>query len=260
MDRGFTIIEVLLFISVSGLIVLMALTGFTSSIDANRRIDTNRSFEAAIEAEFASVRAGSVVRMVAPDGKVVRCTPGGARAYPGASDECIVIGKLLKIQQGTASTVTVYNVVANVEPVGGCTESSIRGVIDCYEARVVDMSEPTDSFSPEWGAQINGIDFQSKSGTAYRPYAPAQTAHIAILRDPVSELVYMAPLNIVTGNNGFADLTDTGVNSFANAKGQICLKHEGLLAPKSYLRFTGGEGLGSIDFATDPLFTGVTPC
>lgn len=259
MDRGFTIVETLLFVSISGLLVMTVLAGFSSSLEAKRRIDTNRSFEASIEAEYTRVRTGTVVRQVDVSGKVPKCMPSGTDSFPGASDDCVVVGKLLKLKLGSNSSVSSYNVIANVTPTSTCTLKGIRAVIDCYEARVMDMSTPANTFAPEWQADISHVSFQSKtSSSMYRSYNSAQVAYIAVLRDPSSELVYLAPLNRYTDqSSGKYDLTDdTLLSNFENAKGQVCLKHEGLLAPKSYLRFNGGEGIGSIDMLPTPLFSG----
>lgn len=259
MDRGFTIIETLLFVSISGLLVMMVLAGFSSSLEAKRRIDTNRSFEASIEAEYTRVRTGTVVRQVDASGKVPRCTPSGTDSFPGASDDCVVIGKLLKLKQGANSSVSSYNVVANVTPTSTCTLKGIRAVIKCYDARVMNMSTPTATFAPEWQADIVHVSFQSKiNDNDYRSYDSSQVAYIAVLRDPTSELVYIAPLNRYNDlSTGRYDLTDDdSLSNFENAKGQVCLKHEGLLAPKSYLRFNGGEGIGSIDMLPTPLYSG----
>lgn len=263
MDRGFTIIETLLFVSVSGLIMMMVLAGFSSSLEANRRIDTNRSFEAAIEAEYTSVRSGTVVREIGSDGKVASCSSNPTSSYPGASNDCILIGKLLKIRQGTNSQISSYNVVANINPTDPCTHSGARAIIECHQARVLDISKPAGVIAPEWAAQVSGIDFQSKTGGADRSYSASQLAYIAILRDPSSELVYVVPLNLETLVTGAQPLNygnDTAMANYTNAKGQICLKHDGLLLPKSYLRFNGGEGVGSIDVSPEPLFAGSTSC
>jgi type II secretory pathway pseudopilin PulG len=256
MNRGFTIVEVLLFISISGLIVLMVMTSFNSSITANRRIDTNRSFEAAIEAEYTSVRSGTVMRGLDGFGKVPNCT-GPGTSFPGNSNNCVVVGKLLKIRQSTNTFVSSYNVVANINPTTPCSDTGVRAVITCHSARVLDMRYPANTFGTQWSSQISRVDFVSKTGTSLRSYLPTQTAYIAILRDPSSELVYIAPLaqfaNLTTGTY---PLTSTGVENYENTKGQICLSHQGIFSPKSYLRFNGGSGIGSIEVLTEPLLTG----
>lgn len=253
-QAGYTIVEVLLFLALTGLLIMGVLTGFSSAISNNRKTDTTRSFESAVEAEYSRVRSGEANR------------PGGTgmsvciaqSAYAGASNECLVIGKLLRFVNG--SRIAVYNVVSDIKPDETCAATySGGGELRCFHPRVLDMVSVSNVITPQWQATAVRPVFQQKSN----PLNYLSDVNLlAFLRHPTSGLVYIVPMNVAddtiptTAGEPYI-IPDAKFDSeYINTKGQICLKHDDYPTPKTYIHFSGGEGISSIDMADGPLFTG----
>lgn len=247
-QAGFTIIEVTLFLAITGLLVLGVGLGFSSTISNNQKVDATRSFESVIEAVYSAVRSGETTRPVDADGKT---TCKVQSTYPGASNECLVIGKLLYLKN--SSTIDVYNVISNVAPDATCTDTGLEA-LKCYHPTVLDVAVTTKTLAPTWQAVVGSMTFQNATTSTYQ-----QVNAVAFLRHPRSELVYMAPFNDTSFPvSGSYELTGID-NDYANAKGQVCLVHDGVPPRRSYIRFNGGEGVGAIDTADDPV-TGASAC
>lgn len=245
-QAGYTIVEVTLFLALTGLLIMAALTGFNSSINNNRKTDATRSFESAIEAAYSGARTGTAVRPTDTTGKALCVTE---QSFPGASNECLVIGKLLVFVN--ASTVNVYSVISNTTPDTGCSVTGVQA-LGCYHPRVLAMEKTVDQIVPQWQAQIGQVVFQHRTNsTIYL----SNVNLIGFLRHPASELVYMVPIrNLTVPTSGEFEITTAALdNNYANTKGQICLKHDDFPVPKSYVRFNGGEGVGAIDMSDSPL-------
>jgi type II secretory pathway pseudopilin PulG len=248
-QAGYTIVEVTLFLALTGLLVVAVLTGFGGAINNNRKTDTTRSFESAIETLYAGVRSGEANRPIDATGKAV-CI--NEEAYPGASNECLVIGKLVRFVN--SRTVDVYNVVSNVDPDSGCTVTGAQ-ILNCYHPRVLEMSQIAERITPEWQAQVGQVTFRNSVNGVYA----TNINFIGFLRHPASELVYIVPFSDTTvPASGEYEITGI-TNGYANSKGQICLEHDDYPVPRSYVRFNGGEGVGSIDMSDNPV-TGAPAC
>lgn len=230
------------------------LTGFSGAISNNRKTDTTRSFESAIEAEYSRVRSGEANRPAATGMSV--CI--SQSAFAGASNECLVIGKLLRFVNG--SRITVHNVVADIKPDDACA-ATYSGVeeLRCYHPRVLDMVAVSNVIEPQWQATAVRPVFQQKSSLLT---FKDDVNLLAFLRHPTSELVYILPISVADGtiptdaDEPYIIPEPSFDNEYSNTKGQICLKHDDYPTPKTYIHFSGGEGISSIDMADGPLFTG----
>ena len=148
-QAGYTIVEVILFLALTGLLIMVTLNGFNRAINNNRKTDTTRSFESSIESIYSGVRTGEATRPV--DGSTGKAICIAQEAFPGASNECLVIGKLLRFQSPTQ--VDVYNIVANVNPDPACAATGVQ-VMQCYAPRVLDVDRIVDHINPQWQANI----------------------------------------------------------------------------------------------------------
>lgn len=242
-QKGFTIIEATLFITLSSLLAVLVLAGMNGALQNNRVTDTTRSLESFMELQLADVRAGTVLQTTNAGGML---TCGGAQAYPGKSNECIVLGKVLKLSGGTTSRVSAYNVVANVEPSDTCAAAA-TGVdgMKQYCPTVLAMQSPVESYQPEWGARLSKIAFRNfDETTSTTPNA------IAFLRDPMSELVYTVVFNTAL-TTGELDLRPLILPAYTNTEGAVCLTHDGFPAMTTFIHFTGGEGSAAIETNSD---------
>lgn len=257
-ETGYTIIEIILFVAISGLLILGVLAGFRGSLQSNRYTDTTRSFESHIESQYSGVKSGSIIQDINANGKVQCDTP--QESYPGSSDVCVIIGKLLRFTTGVNSSVTTHNIVANIEQSDAChTPATVSGVelLKRYCPRVLDMDQVANEASPQWAAQISKVGFLNTSGNSYQP-----VNYIAFMRDPASELVYVVPFHEPAASLPTPYQLRNEIDpAYANTRGTICLSHDTAPPLTSYVLFNGGEGIGSIESASDnSVLTGGLQC
>lgn len=240
---GYTIIEVTLFLALSGLIALAVLLGYNGTINNNRIADTTKSLEAEIIEAYSSVQAGQTSHRLNSAG-YAQCS--AASAFPGASNACIAIGRLLVFE---GQNVVAYSLVANANPTVPCTQAGVARIVQCYSPRVLAASDPADAYQLEWQARASSPLFMNgpTSGSFNM---------LAFVRDPDSEFIYTLPVNGDSRNLGprtNADfmLPDTSL-TYANQPGQICVNHDIGNSRTTYIRFNGGDGIGSVDSGDIP--------
>ena len=252
-QRGFTILEVTLFLAISGMLLLVAVTGVNGSIRTNRMADTTKSLESYIETQISEVRSGVMKQQVDASNKLscpTQSKPIATPQFPGSSDVCIVMGRLLVFTTGAGSSVKVYNITGELTPNTTCQATAANNIerLRQYCPKVVETSTVSDRYVPEWSSTILATSGFLKNGFKQ------QLDRVAILRDPTSESVY------VISYDDIANMPLTGVYSLpasyvvpenVNQKGVICLDGGGFPALKSYVLFGGGEGVGSIKSAAD---------
>ncbi len=246
--RGFTIIETTLFVVVSALIFVAVLAGMGRSVQNNRITDTTRALEGFIEAQMSDVRAGTVSAQTNAGGKL---TCAAAARYPGGSDLCMVIGKVMTFDTATG-TLKTYNVVANTTPDQvGCTAPSATGAeaLVRYCPQVLDVTQPIESYTVEWGATLASLRYWD--GTTAQSFG-----RIAILRDPESEIVYVVDIGGAFPATGSYALDSAKlVNTASNQEANICINHATFPVVKTSVHFTGGEGTGALETSGDNVGT-----
>lgn len=106
-QAGYTIVEVTLFLAISGLLFLIAVLGTGATIRSVRFTDSGRTLAAFVQKQYDDIISG-----VNPRGNDVTCTTGvvsPGTQTPGTSN-CLLIGKLLVIPEGQ-SRLSVYDVL-----------------------------------------------------------------------------------------------------------------------------------------------------
>lgn len=206
--------------------------------------DTIRSFQSFIESQISDVSSG-VVRQNLLSNDKLEC-PAGSEQYPGASDKCIVMGKLIVFGSGGNSELKVYNVVGNIKPTPLTCPSLSTGTgvdkVRQYCPRVLEMAEPAELYAPEWAAETEAVSFRPLSVAVG---APKNT--MSILRDPSSDFVYTSAFNTTATVGELKIHAATEIDpDYTNSQGVVCLNMGGFPALKGYVLFTGGSGIGSI--------------
>lgn len=188
-QHGFTIIEISLFVAISGLLALGLLTGWSLAINSQRYKDSVDSFYAYIQQQYSlvySVENGRSSNFTCNSDSVV--TPGDADNPRGQSD-CMLLGRYLRITDG--SKFESFAIVGN-------ENSSSDGTIASYKPRAVDaeIGLTESEFVIPWGARVSSKQSQ----------APLNIG-IAIIRSPSNGVVYTY-VNTDTNNNvSLAEMT-----------------------------------------------------
>ena len=149
--RGFTVIEVMLFLGITGLLFLIALVGTGTTIRTVRFTDSGRSVTAYIQSQYDDIINGVNTRL----GNET-CTAGivstGSNQTPGTSN-CLLIGKLIVFQTGSP-TINLYNVVGT-EPANVDYTQTDTQLIAAFHPQAVTNTGVT-SYTVQWQAFVSG--------------------------------------------------------------------------------------------------------
>ena len=171
---GFTVIEVTLFIAVSGLLFLIAVIGTGATMRTIRFTDSGRSLVAFIQKQYDDLLNGVNTR---PDG--LTCSGGvvASGSQPVGTSNCLLMGRLVLFRPGDYR-LSVYNIVGS-EPANPDYNRTDEQLIADFNPMVATAVGSSD-YSIPWQARISGIDRQSDSQA---------TNALAIIRSPRSSRI-----------------------------------------------------------------------
>lgn len=187
-SSGFTIIETVLFLAVSGALMAGIIFATSASIGAQRYRDATESFKALLQeqyADVANVRNSRESTLSCNDQATV--TTGAV--LPGQSD-CVMVGKYMIINNTDIST---YRVVASKIPGVADDGNDITVLRTAYRLNLDTSS--IDQQKLEWGARIAW----AKAGDPDDVRTPATPRSIALLfvRSPASGQTYTFSTNTI---------------------------------------------------------------
>lgn len=202
--RGFTIIESLLFLAISGVLIVAMLGGVGVTIQIQRYRDAVETFKALLQdqySELASVK--NETRTAAWScNALAETVEGGSGAKDRGQSQCVILGRYLAI---TGPDITMYNVV------GYATGSTTTGTdIDKLRANyVLNVSTMTkDQTTLEWGTEIAW----PKSGTGSQTPQTPRSVSFLFIRSPDSGQIYT-----FTSNSAFETPTPSSLRDMAVA-------------------------------------------
>lgn len=173
---GFTIIETMLFLAITGLLVAGVLVGAGTSIGTQRYNDSVRSFQNELKKAYNDVVNVSNDRSTdiscVEDSSTIKLVTN-SKSNLGQSD-CVIMGKY--ITNGDNNTVSIENVL------GYDNEAAVKGidVSDFNNYLFAVDSSSNESYSLEWGASVSSWISSNSSSNNFS---------ILILRSPTSGLV-----------------------------------------------------------------------
>lgn len=178
-QRGFTIIEVSLFVAVAGLLLAGVMTGITAAVNQQRFHDTVNSVQNIIQQQFNDVQFVSNTSSTGNkcDGAV------------GGSTDCSIIGKLVDLGksggEGDGSVINSYDIIidSDLPPPDQLTSQSIIDILYANNIRIIDNSNKR--VSPvDWG----GIIKKNNSGDYNR--------YLAIVQNPITNDIRVYGISI----------------------------------------------------------------
>ena len=194
-QKGFTIIELSLFLAISGLLAITLLTGWTTMINTQRYKDSIKTVQTFLQQQYTLVynvqngRNGSTGCAVGPDGKPKfsdETEPAAAKA-PGQSG-CIVMGRYIHIRNG--SEITVY-------PVVGIDSTSLSDPTDSDKDVMLDR-QPVEIKNDLFLTQ-NDLDIPWQAQVVQAGSDNPMNLAIAIIRNPESGTVHTYVQRISSG-------------------------------------------------------------
>ena len=153
-NSGFTIIETMLFLGVSGALAAGILVGVGGSINQQRYKDSVNSLRSFIQEQYSSVentsnqRAGSEACLA---GAVIKPSGGAVVGQPRGTSECVILGRHLDFSND-GLTVTASSVVGLYRGTGVNRNSDTLNLTGDYILQKSPfLSEP---YSISWGARV----------------------------------------------------------------------------------------------------------
>ena len=175
-NHGFTIIEVMLFLAVTGALTIAILAGAGVQINQQRYRDSVSSLKSFLQAQYSEVT--NVINdrdnnwRCNPDGTVEQVANGG---QPRGTTDCVILGRLVTVD-GTGTQLVASNVVGREISSPNEAASDIEE-LENYDLSVTTLNQETDEVS--WGARI--VNPQN--------LANPQSMAMLIVRSPLSGAV-----------------------------------------------------------------------
>lgn len=221
-SSGFTIIETMLFLAVTGLLILGVLIGTGTALNNQRYKDAVESFKVLLQKQYSDLTSVRNDRS-----NTWRCDTG-ATATPDGTEirgqsNCVIVGKYMRIDRGE---VTVYTVLARQK---STTEraNDIETLKLNYSYNIA--SEQIEPGALEWGTQIAW----PKSGTGAKSPQTPRTIGILFVRSPDSGSIYTFSTDAIPAKTAIANATFTSMMVAGNAiPGQgsrtLCVLSDGM--------------------------------
>lgn len=192
--KGFTIIEVMLFLAVSGALAAGVLGGSSVAINNQRYVDAANSFKAVVQEEFINTTRVVNLRETSD---TCPADPTSEVRPPGASD-CVIVGRLVSI--ATSGEMTRSNIIG-IEPTAAATPIPANDIeaIKAYGLTIDALGQETTAMS--WGTSVR------------RDRNENQPAAIVILRAPSGNVVSFASTSTITSDSELKQYIESASNS-----------------------------------------------
>lgn len=208
---GFTIIETMLFLAITGLLIMGVLIGTGNSINTQRYRDSITSLQAFFQRQYSEVsnvnndNAGNV-----------QCY--GNNAVPRGQSDCVILGRLITTNANSNGLIS-EDVIGQI-PSGLPTPSDDVSALAQYN--VTPLSSSSSTYSVEWG------------GVLVKPGSNNQNAafSILILRSPLSGIIRTFIDNTTVVNNLTSFIKQASPSPLSQPE-KVCINSSGL--------FAGGE-------------------
>lgn len=173
-QNGFTIIEVMLFLGVTGLLAIGILVGSGIAIGQQRYRDSVNSLKSFLQEQYNQTTNVTNARSSAWTCHASTAVTEGATGEPRGTSDCVLLGRYVTVNE-TGTQMTASNVVGYRTTDAPPAASDIEEVQDNYQLGVSPIDQ--EEVEVSWGAQI------VKPNTAGANPMPMS---ILIVRSPLS--------------------------------------------------------------------------
>jgi type II secretory pathway pseudopilin PulG len=173
-SQGFTIVETMLVLAVTGVLIVTLLVGVGGSINAQRYMDSVVSLKSMLQDQYAMVNNVTNDRQTN-----VACGTSTQTVSPGQSD-CVLLGRYLSITGGNVTTATIvgYSIGSAI----GATD--VATVKANYQFGISTSSIETKTL--EWGSRIAW----PVSGSGNQPPNTTRNLTMIVIRSPQTGTSY----------------------------------------------------------------------
>lgn len=251
--EGFTIIELTIFLAISGLLLMLMFVG-TGSIAARQRFtDTTDGLQTFFQAQYDEVVNGVNVRIDS-----TACTADSATITRAGKSSCLLLGKVLTIRPvdmtSTSKTVIEASYIVSTRQsttYGATLQEKLQNAVP----NVVADGQKVYEF--KWGAVSSEASRTQADGTR------TAVNSVAFVRlpdsDEIVQLYYNNTRDYFSASGLTQGLTELGITNLDNYSPAgtddnpslvVCMKNDtdfsGLVRPRSAISFGQGKGAGTI--------------
>jgi prepilin-type N-terminal cleavage/methylation domain-containing protein len=233
--RGFTIIETMLVLAVTGVLIATLLVGVGASINAQRYKDSVVSLQSLLQSQYSLANDVSNARTANwTCNSNATPVPSAGGTAPGQSD-CVLIGRYLSIVGGDVSSAAIVG----YENSTASAPNDVAEINNNYTLGI--SSDSIDATTLEWGSAIAW----PTSGTGAKSPTMPRAIAILILRSPSSGTSYTFTSDTVYDIKTMtsANLKAMMVISTNTVPGQmertICVDPNGVTVPEKTAVYIG---------------------
>lgn len=225
---GFTIIETMLFLGITGLLIVGVLAGTGASINVQRYRDGVTSLQAILQQQYSdalSVSNGRNNNWVCDSDGNITAGVAGSGTIRGQSD-CVILGKFVTTTPGSRS-LSIRDVVGNVPVSNEILAGNDLGVLAQYNIKVSPIS--SDIYDIDWGAYL-----VKPGGDTVMSFS------VLILQSPLSGIIrtFINPDAVVPD----ADIATLVDQQYLTQSAKMCVNSNGSYAgPKMAVLVTAGS-------------------
>ncbi len=248
---GYTVIEVSLFLAISGLLFMIAIIGTGNVMRSIRFSDTGRSTHAFVQQQYDEILNG-----VNPRDSQQICNSSGVQAItdpvatgnqPGASG-CLLLGKLLRLEQGSEHIDSYYVVATRIPNLSIAPDSTLSDEELIRSVNPYIVKETRSEYTIPWGATLNGS--RRSDGVVSNTYI--------LLRSPRSSRLVSYNMNIQSANFASTTFLSSVLTSAAAEKAtNYCIETVEVPVNRVALTVGDGQGQNAIKVAFDVANEGV---
>ena len=244
--RGFTIIETMLVLAITGVLIAGLLVGLGTSISNQRYLDAVYSFKSLVQDQYSRINNVTNDRNAnwtcAANATPVQNGTGGTA--PGQSD-CVLLGRYIGIVNDQITMATVVGYPKSSKASSG----TVSSIVSDYTLGISTSS--IEKTSLEWGARIA---WPNKGSGSQSPTSPRSLA-ILMIRSPENGTSYTFTSDTVNQIDSISStiLTAMMQTSVTSSPGQgprtVCLDPAGVGVPEKLAVYmdAGASGPGSIE-------------
>ncbi len=204
---GFTIIETMLFLGISGLLVMVVLVGTGSAINTQRYRDSVTSLQSLLQQQYSEV--ANVINNTSVN------TCGSENNIPRGQSQCVVLGRYITTKDD-GSTLIVRDVIGQPIDINAEMKTDDVEVLKQYTLSVLPTADK--NYTVEWGSLLKNTNGTTNSSLS-----------MLILRSPSSGVIrtFINNTSVVADDKLTSDLL-AAVPSALMVPAELCVQQSGL--------------------------------